>query len=366
MTDGMFARLQRRAYDECIPLSVTLELTLRCNLRCVHCYNFDRDLPYLPLKRRDEELSDDEVHRIVDEVRAEGCLYLALSGGEALVHPRLSEFARHASRDGMMVTIKSNGTLLDEAAVARLAEAGAAAVEISLYGAEAATHDGFVKQAGALARSLAGARRAREAGLKVKLSFVLLQRNAGEIERMIALAGELGLPYNLDSQLTARYDGSRGSLDDRVDRETLGRLYRGPLRALLPAPIANPTTVQCACARSVCGISAFGEVYPCIGAPLPSGNLRTQSFHDIWTGSPTLARIRGLTLDDFAACKACDHLGHCRRSSGVIYANTGEYTGPLRFGDDWTCLEAEVLHEIHDEDGAVERPPSPLRRHSMD
>src|SRR4051794_8235874 len=110
---SMFDQLRQRALDACIPLNVTLELTLRCNLKCVHCYNFDRDLPYLPLKKREEELSDPEILRILDEVREEGCLYLALTGGEAMLHPRLDDFVAHAARAGMMVTVKSNGTLFD-------------------------------------------------------------------------------------------------------------------------------------------------------------------------------------------------------------------------------------------------------------
>jgi radical SAM protein with 4Fe4S-binding SPASM domain len=362
-----FDELKKRAYEQCVPLDVTLELTLRCNLRCVHCYNFDRDLPYLPLKKREEELSDDEIFRILDEVREEGCLYLALSGGEALVHPRLHDFVSHASRSGMMVTIKTNGVLLDPERSRALAGAGASSIEISLYGAQAETHDAFVKQPGAFERSVEGARNAQAAGLHVKFSFVIVQRNAAEVERMMALATGMGVAYNLDPQLTARYDGSRSSLDLRVDRPTLDGLYRGPLAHLVPPAIPNPTSAQCSCARTVCGISAFGEVYPCIGAPMPSGNLRRAPFHEIWRNSPQLQRIRGLTLDDFQTCKSCDHLPHCRRSSGVVYTNTGVYTGPATFGDDWTCMEAEVIHAIHDDLPSAGEPTDggALRRHSV-
>jgi len=363
------AQLQERAFQRCIPLNATIELTLRCNLRCVHCYNFDRQLPYLPLKQREDELRDDEVLRIIDELRDEGCLYLALSGGEALVHPSLSTFVRHASQTGLMVTVKSNGTLFEPARVAELADAGCADVEVSVYGATDETHDGFVKQEGAFARTMAGAQAARDAGLGVKLSFVLVQRNAGEVGRMIDLAHSLGLPYGIDPQITARYDGSRESLDLRVDRPTLEHLYRNELRHLVPATASAPA-VQCACARSVVGISAFGEVYPCIGAPVPSGSLRRASFHQIWTESPTLTWIRGLRLDDFPACRSCEHVAHCRRSSGVIYANTGVYNGPAHLGDDWTCMEAEVIHAIHDEQPpdapAHPRGPGGLRRHSRE
>lgn len=360
-----FEELKQRAFDKCIPLNITFELTLRCNLKCVHCYNFDREQPYLPLKKREEELSDDEVFRILGELRDEGCLYLALSGGESLVHPRILDFTRAAAELGMMVTIKSNGLLLDAEWARKLADHGAASVEISLYGARPETHDPFVKSPGAFARSTAGAAAARDAGLSVKLSYVLTRRNAGEVEQMIALGSQLAIPYTFDPQITARYDGSRTD-ELPVDEATLEALYRGPLRHLVPPAVENPSSVQCACARSVAGISAFGEVYPCIGAPVASGSLRRQSFHEIWTGSPQLNWIRGLRLDDFAACKSCEHIAHCRRSSGTIFANTGLYTGPAQVGDDWTCMEAGVLHRLHDEAPRASFSAGALKRHSQD
>jgi radical SAM protein with 4Fe4S-binding SPASM domain len=342
-------RLQQTAFERCIPLNVTFELTLRCNLRCVHCYNFDRELPYAPDRNRGEELTDQEVHRILDEVRAEGCLFLAFTGGEALLHPGLVPFIRHARAAGMSVRLKSNGSLLDARTVAAVAAAGAAAVDISLYGARPGTHDGFVKKPGAFECSLAGARAARDAGMETRLSFVLVRRNADEISAMIAMADEMGLHYGLDPQVTARYDGSFSSLDERLDGATLERLFRGPLRAHLPPPDPGRTSVQCSCARSVCGITAFGTVYPCIGAPLPAGDLRRQSFRDVWRESPVFRWIRDLTLDDFHACRGCEHREHCPRSSGVMLSNTGLYTGPERFGADWSCMQAEVFHRIHRE-----------------
>lgn len=346
-------QLHRRAYEKCIPLNVTFEVTLRCNLRCVHCYNFDRDLAYLPSRSREEELTDAEIHRVLDEVRAEGCLFLSFTGGEALLHPSLEEFIRHASQAGMAVTVKSNGSLLVPATLDRIAAAGASAVDVSLYGSEAETHDSFVKLPGAFQRTIDGALRARAAGLRVRFSLLILRRNVDQIASMIEMATRMGIPYRADPQITARYDGSRSSLDDRVDRESLDRLFRGPLRHLLSHLPGTRTSVQCSCARSVCGISAFGEVYPCIGAPMPSGSLRQHCFHDVWCDSPALQWIRNLRLEDFPACRTCDHIAHCQRSSGVIYSNTGMYNGPAKFGTDWTCMEAEVFHRIHDEAPAI-------------
>jgi radical SAM protein with 4Fe4S-binding SPASM domain len=249
----------------------------------------------------------------------------------------------------MSVRLKSNGALLGPETTARMASAGATAIDISLYGARAETHDAFVKMPGAFERTVAGSQRARDAGLEVRLTLVLVRQNADEITSMIELAERLGVAYTLDPQISARYDGSRSSLDNRLERDTLDRLFRGPLRHLVPAPDPRRASVQCPCARSVCGITAFGAVYPCIGAPLLAGDLRRQSFHEVWHGSPVFRWIRGLTLEDFPACRSCEHIAHCPRSSGVVYSNTGKYNGPERFGEDWSCVEAEVFHRIHDE-----------------
>jgi radical SAM protein with 4Fe4S-binding SPASM domain len=367
--ESRLLRLRRKAFEQCIPLNVTFEITLRCNLRCAHCYNFDRGLSYKPERTFEEELSSREIHRILDEVRDEGCLFLAFTGGEALVHSELNEFIRHASGAGMAVTVKSNGTRLPGDTVDRLRQSGTSAVEISLYGAKAETHDSFVGLAGAFRNTIDGARRVREAGLRVKFSFVIVRRNADEIAAVREMAAAMGIPCAIDPQITARYDGSRSSLNERVDRETLDRLYRGPLQDLVPEP-GDGASVQCSCARSVCGITAFGEVYPCIGAPLPCGTLKERSFKDIWWNSETLRGIRSLTLADFPACSSCDLRRSCRRSSGVVYSNTGDYTGPSAFGDDWTCMEAEVLHSIQSEkpktDDREHLSGASLRRHSFE
>jgi len=95
----------------------------------------------------------------------------------------------------------------------------------------------------------------------------------------------------------------------------------------------------------VVAIASNGDVYPCIGAPIPSGNLRERPFAEIWRDSPQLQRIRDLALDDFEACKPCPDRPYCRRSSGVVYVNTGNYTG----ADEWTCMEASILHQLTDE-----------------
>jgi len=340
-----FIRLARLAEERCVPLSVTLELGLACNLRCVHCYNFDRDLPRHPSPTRGAEMSDAEIFRVIDEVRAEGALFLAFTGGEPLSHPRLDEFVAHAARTGMLVRLKSNGTLLTRARARDLTRRGVRAVDVSVYGASSRTHDDFVRQDGAFVKTLAGIRNSRQAGLEVRLSFIVSSANSEEVTSMIVLAHRLDVPFNLDTHLTARHDLSRSSLGLALDRSAFERLYRGPLAPFVRAPRAQGDPIACPCARSVCGIGSCGDVYPCIGAPLPAGNVRGGGFRAIWRESPTLRWVRGLRNTDFSACDGCSHAPYCHRTSGVMLNNTGEFTGPRNFGDDACCVEAEVIHE---------------------
>jgi len=344
-----FTRLAAYAEARSVPLSVTMEIALACNLRCVHCYNFDRELSRHPDPERGEEMSDAEIHRVIDEVRAERALFLAFTGGEPLSHPRVEEFIGHAAGLGMFVRLKSNGTLMTAKRVRGLHDAGLRAVDVSVYGASPERHDPFVRQPGAFARTIVGVRSARDAGLEVRLSFVVHSGNVEEVEAMAALARELAVPCNFDTHVTARHDRSRSSLDLSLDRAALEGLFRGPFAAVVSPIRGRRSSIACPCARSVCGIGSCGDVYPCIGAPLPAGNLKTKSFAEIWRHSPTLQWVRGLRAEDFSACSVCDHASYCRRTSGVMLNNTGSFTGPREFGDDLSCVEAEVVHGIADE-----------------
>ena len=351
---ALHSELDAYIEEKNIPLNVTLEITLDCNLRCHHCYNFDRTAPK-PKKPEGQALNPDELHRIIDEIYDEGCLDITLTGGEAMVHPHFFDFVKHIRDKHMGVYLKSNGMLLTPETVARLKTAGIFGIEISLYGALAETHDNLTRVPGSFKKIVDGIKNCQTTGIRTKVNFVLTSENWDQAQGMMALCNDLKVPFSLNPQITTRYDGTDSSLMNQLDRDQLKALYAGPLREMIEAPDFDPgCSVQCSCARGIAGVSSTGEVFPCIGAPVPSGNLRDKSFHDIWHNSTVLNDIRKLKLDDFETCKPCEHRPHCRRSSGMVYTNTGKYTGP----EEWTCMEAEVIHEVYDEKKLGQDPRS--------
>jgi radical SAM protein with 4Fe4S-binding SPASM domain len=268
-----------------------------------------------------------------------------LTGGEAMVHPQFWDILAEAAAQSFAVTILSNGTLLSEETCDRLASfPNLWGVSLSLYGASEQTYAAVTRSRGSFERTLAGARRLRERGIRAWLKLVLLRANAAEMEAMLELADREGFEHSIDPEITGRFDGTRGSLSDRVDLETLGALYRGPLRDLLGKGKENPTDdeFKCNCARGNAAVSATGDVYPCIATPLRAGNIREQSFLEIWKDSPTFRWIRSLKIADFKTCAPCLLKAWCRRSPGAPYLLSGDYTGV----DPWTCEEAALIRSV--------------------
>lgn len=324
------------------PLNVTIELSQGCNLRCAHCYNFDRKQTAVPKSKR-SALSKDEILKLLGDIRVAGGLLVSFTGGEALLHPHLTDFVREARRLHLAVRIKTNGTLLSEKRARDLSEAGASEIDISLYGATAATHDAFTRIPGSFEKSLRGLINAKSAGMRPQINFIMHRGCVDEFGQMLALSETLDIAHAVSMEMTSRYDGTTDSLDHRLSGEDLAKLYSGPHREYFAHAVNTMESVQCACAKTNAGVGYDGIVYPCIGAPIPSGDLRNSTFDSIWKESRTFDWIRKLSLKDFKSCAPCGVRPYCQRSSGAIHSNTGEYTGP----EDWTCRQAEMLKELN-------------------
>lgn len=364
---------QQWAHDNLVPLNASLELTLTCNIRCVHCYNFDRDEPRRPTKlggRRSlplapdgcsagpstpagrdmptRELSTEEILRVLGELRDAGCLFVSFTGGEALSHPDLFTFLDRAAELNLAVQLLTNGTLVRPDTATRLGRyRNLLGASVSLYGATADTHDAVTQVAGSFARTWAGIERLRSAGVAVRLKHIVLRQNAHETAAMMESASRRGLPYTVDLTVTSRHDGTAGSLAARVDEPALEALCRGPLRAFLPtgARAPRPEEFTCNCARANCAISARGDVYPCVSVPWSAGNVRERPFAEIWKDSPVFKQIRGLSLADFGACAPCEHRRYCSHDRGAAFTATGDYTA----ADPFVCATAKLAHRLAEE-----------------
>src|SRR5580704_11753032 len=148
-----------------IPLSVQLDLTYRCNERCIHCY-LDHD--------DHGEMTTAEIKDLLDQMAAAGVFYLTISGGEILMRRDFFEILEHARARTFCIKLKTNGVLIRKKEAARLRELGVESVQISVYSHRPEVHDAITKMPGSFRQSIAAVRLLRDEGLPVTMANVLM------------------------------------------------------------------------------------------------------------------------------------------------------------------------------------------------
>ncbi|MDX1605113.1 MAG: heme d1 biosynthesis radical SAM protein NirJ [Candidatus Competibacterales bacterium] len=192
---------------------VIWNLIRRCNLTCRHCYSISADIDF------PGELSTTEVFGVMDDLKAFGVPVLILSGGEPLMRPDIFEISERAKALGFYVGLSTNGTLIDETRIARIAAVGYDYVGISLDGLRE-THDRFRRRRGAFDESLRGVHLCREHGIKVGLRFTLTRDNAPELPAILELMRAEQVDKFYLSHLNYAGRGNRNRRDDAVHRTT--------------------------------------------------------------------------------------------------------------------------------------------------
>jgi len=194
---GKFSlNLRQKVEGQRVPLSGVIELTRRCPLKCVHCYN---NLPPENSQARSQELSFKEHCRILDEITEAGCLWLLFTGGEILLRKDFLDIYAYAKRKGFLITLFTNGILLTEEIADFLADAPPFTTEITLYGHTAETYERITQVPGSFERCMRGIRLLKERGLPLKLKTMALTLNLHEIGDMKKFAEEdLGISFKID------------------------------------------------------------------------------------------------------------------------------------------------------------------------
>lgn len=328
---------QARAERLGAPYRVHFVLTHKCNLACAHCYQAEHD---------SEDLSTEEVFRVLGELAALGVLELVLGGGEPLARRDFWEIFEEARRLRFLVTLYTNGTLIDEERAHRLKRMGVARVSLSLHGAEARTHDAFVRRPGAFDRinRAIDLLKAQSIHVVVKTSATVL--NHREIPALRErYEGRRGTTLSVNTRLFSKDDGDRSpqrlhidEATERADvRERLLRMSRAEFDAILARAARAQASERaeqppCQAARTTFAIHPGGDVTPCVqSAGQVMGNVRRRSLSDIWRESTVGTTFRALELEDFVQaddeCARCPFRKVCTRCPAMSFLETGSLTG---------------------------------------
>lgn len=307
--------------------SVCMELTLRCNLRCLHCGSA-AGAP------RASELELHEFIPIFEDLRTLGAQRLVLLGGEPLLHPDWQEIATMAKAFGLRVSLISNGLAITDAVAARLAEL-VDVVGISIDAASDEVHDRLRGAAGARARAWAAVDRLQHAGLPVTIITTVTRANLAELSRLRdQLAERSGLIWQLQSANGVGDRFPRDLMPSPADLLTVARLVE-ETRRLFPAQrlaaatghnighhacsvrdhAAAGTWQGCPGGITALGITSDGSIKPCLsmGDGEIVGNLRRRRLRDLWRDETLFLRNRRFAPGRLVGrCAICPHGSECR------------------------------------------------------
>jgi len=328
------------------PRLVAWELTNACNLACLHCRGSAQKTP------GPEELSTEEAKNLVDQLD-EYKPILILSGGEPLLRKDIYEIAGYATKKGMRVVLATNGCLVTREIAIKLREAGVQRISVSIDGSTSATHDSFRGEPGAFDAALKGIDMIKKAGISFQINTTITRRNLEEMPNIYDLALRIGAsalhifllvptgrgreieqeeipPREYEQVLNWFYDRQKEA--EIQLKATCAPHYFRILRqrAKKGAKITwrshglEAMTRGCLGGIGFCFISHIGEVYPCGYLPVLAGNIRKQSFKEIWEDSKVFNDLRD-PQKLRGKCGRCEYRLVCGGCRARAYAATGDY-----------------------------------------
>ena len=324
---SLMAEVGQKAFNLGVPLAIHMDVTYRCNERCVHCY-LDHD--------DHGELTTAEIKNVLDQLAEAGVFFLTFSGGEVFMRRDFLELVEYARRLLFNVKIKTNAVMIGEAEAQQIRALNVDTVQVSVYSHRPEVHDAITKLPHSFERTIKSICFLRDQGVRVTIANVLMTANLSDHYGAQKLAADLGVQYTLDPTITPMMDGNTSVLALRVPGEELEEVFRNP--ALVPnqeefcAPPKPPSDedlegYSCSAGHSFCYISPYGDVFPCVQFPLPTGNIRRQKFLDIWNLSPQMNEVRSIQAKHLSTCSSCSHVASCTRCPGLAYME-GNMRGP--------------------------------------
>ncbi len=338
---GAFSEvMHQRQTNQRTPQQVSIEVTRRCPLECQHCYN---NLPMGDHDARSREMTTVEHFRMLDELVEMGCFWLLYTGGEIFARKDFLEIYTYAKQKGFLITLFTNGTLINEKIADYLVEWPPFAIEITLYGRTKETYEALTQIPGSYEKCLRGIELLRERHLPLKLKTVATSINKHEISAMRRFAEEgLGVEFKCDGQINPRIDCSQSPLAVRLTPEEVVALdLNAPkgiseYRRLVKHDFDNPpslaqidTTYFCGGGMNSFAVNAYGEMGICVISQQETFDIRQSGLKPAWENSLHDVRTRKRTrVTKCIQCRIQSICGMCPANGEM---ENGDRESPVSF-----------------------------------
>lgn len=315
------------SWFEYIPSRLEIDLTNKCNFKCIHCSR-ESGLG------KKEELSTKELHSLIDQAAENGIISLTLMGGEPLCRPDIRQILQSIRGKFFHVSLGTNGWFVKKY-IEELSNS-INLVQVSLHAADAENHDNFVKKRGAFEKAISGIKMLKKNGVKVIISHSITPKNQDQYQQMFDLAKALDAD-NLRFVRMAWVGRAKGMeklswqdickaekqichLSGKYDFEVEG----GGLN-INPHTNSKAYVFGCSAGRSLMCVDSIGNVIMCAGIDESVGNIRKEKLINLWHNEKYIkSRRQNENCHGCLAIERCS--GLCRVGISDPYSN---YIKPL-------------------------------------
>lgn len=337
LNESLPTELQRYAFKNSIPLTVTFELTPLCNFSCVMCYvHLSRE----QMKSQGKILSADEWIELAEQAKEMGTLSVSLTGGEPFTRPDFWQIYSRLNKMGFLVSVLSNGYLIDETVIEKFREYGMPyRMKLSVYGASDETYRRVCGIADGFTRFKKAVSLIKEAEIPLSVTATIVRENADDLRELYVLAKEWAVPFNHTVTVVKSARGatntaekSRFRFDEFVGGMTLEQLERNKF-----PPLKTPFA-WCSSYRNSAWVTWNGNVQLCSFMNAPYSTLEN-GFESAW-------KELNIKLDAIKSppeCKNCEYSVFCQRCPGLLCAESGN----AEKVDSFLCETAKTLYEAY-------------------
>jgi len=269
----------------------------------------------------------------------------------------------HAKKKGLLVTVFTNGTLINDTILALFENLPPYAVEITLYGATVATYEKITGVNGSYDKCIQGIRRLREHQINLRLKTILMEPNRHEFNAIRDMADGFGVKFRFDATIFPCFNGDKSPLGLRVspdeaiqkefsDPERLAQ-WKNHFERVQGWPMLE-NLYQCGTGLTSFHIDPYGYLQPCLMATSPSYDLRKGPFLTGW--QKVIPQIREKKSGREYPCQQCAKKALCGFCPAFFRLENGAEESP----SEYLCAMGKYRLEAIENDGllSASRPPS--------
>ncbi|MDD3745939.1 MAG: radical SAM protein [Anaerostipes sp.] len=352
-------RLFRHAEEHGVPLYGILELLPLCNLNCKMCYV---RLSEAEMKKQGRLRTVDEWLQIAREMKREGTLFLLLTGGEPLLYPGFQELYLELRKLGMIVTINTNGTLLNDEWAEFFGKNKPRRVNITLYGSKDETYEKLCGISHGFQRTLKGIKLLQQQKVDIKINGSLVKENQKDYQRMIEIGEELDIPVRIDTYMypavrerecsfpyQSRLNPETGAelRVDILEREMGEDIFKTYVNTTLQTIEQTPDVEEkrkgmtCRAGKSSFVVNWKGEMTPCVVMGQPKVSISDVGFKKAW--DRISKETQQVILHD--DCYKCKYRKVCNNCAASAMAEEGSYHSKPEYICKYTKKTIELLKE---------------------